>query len=442
MELKILKSIGDYAEKSPIRLHMPGHKANEEFCKIFPNARFDITELKSANNEQAVLDAEKDVSLILGAKKSKLLSDGASMAIFAMFYAVKNLGKKIIIERTAHKSVYNALINFGIEPIILGGISENGLHEIVLANEIEKALDKNSDVIGALLTYPDYYGRTFDIDGVSKLLKKRNKKLLVDNAHGGHYAFIDRYAYAGRFADVWVDSAHKVLSTLNQGAILSVNDRSLIDCVCEGASIFSTSSPSYGILASVEYGVKKADRERKEYAEFYEKIEFFKRELITLGYSVMPNTDCFKLVVEFGKNVNTAERFFEENGIVAEMNDGKRLLFMFSLANGEKDLRQLKGAFERLNLSNEGYDTAVYRRGEKVVNYLKAVSCPFEYVELSKAIERVSAVNAGLFPPCYPLVVAGERITKETVKLLSESPSVFGCFDGKIKVIKEEENER
>ncbi len=441
MEFKILKSIGDYVKKTPVRLHMPGHKANEEFCKLFSDARLDITELKSANNEQAVLDAEKDVALILGAKKSKLLSDGASMAIFAMVYAVKHLGSKIIIERTAHKSVYNALINFGIEPIILGDINENGLHETVSVNEIEKAIDENPDVIGALLTYPDYYGRTFDIDGVSKLLNKRNKKLLIDNAHGGHYAFIDGYTYAGRFADVWVDSVHKVLSTLNQGAILSVNDRSLIDGVFEGASIFSTSSPSYGILASVEYGVKKADSERKEYAEFCKKIELFKRELTSLGYSVMPNTDCFKLVVEFGKNVNMAERFFEENGIFAEMNDGKRLLFMFSLSNGENDLRKLKRAFERLNLSNEEYETAVYRRGEKVENYLKALSCPFEYVEIDNAIGRVSAVNAGLFPPCYPLVVAGERITKETVKLLTESAGVFGVNDGKIKVIKEE-NER
>ena len=156
----------------------------------------------------------------------------------------------------------------------------------------------------------------------------------------------------------------------------------------------------------------------------------------------MPNTDCFKLVVEFGKNVNIAERFFEENGIFAEMNDGKRLLFMFSLSNGENDLRKLKRAFERLNLSKEEYETAVYKRGEKVENYLNAVSCPFEYVEIDKAIGMVSAVNAGLFPPCYPLVVAGERITKETVKLLTESAGVFGVNDGKIKVIKEEENER
>lgn len=437
MNLKILTVINDYANQSPVRLHMPGHKANVEFCRLFGGANSDITELSCVKNEAAVKEAEKDVAKILGAKKSFLLSDGASMAIFAMLYSVRALGKKIIIERTAHKSVYNALALFGIEPIIIGESDGIGLPPIITATEIVDMLKDDPEVSCALLTYPDYYGRTFDIAEVYGVLKSNGKKLLIDDAHGVHYAFISDYIYAGRYADAWVDSAHKVLCSLNQGAILSVNDPSLIEGAAEGVNVFSTSSPSYPILASVEYGVKKADGERERYNKFRSGINSLKKELVGLGFSVTPNTDCFKLSVEFGKNANSAQSFFERDGIFVEMNDGERLLFMFSAENTEEDLRRLTAAFEKCKLRNVPPNRVVYKKGEKVVNYSDAIKAPSELVELKNCAGRIAAVNAGVFPPCYPIVVAGERITSDAAEILRTAESVFGAVDGKIKVIRE-----
>ncbi len=438
MNLKILTAINKYTSQSPVRLHMPGHKANAEFCGLFGGAEADITELSCVENEAAVKEAEKDVAKILGAKKSFLLSDGASMAIFAMLYSVRALGKKIIIERTAHKSVYNALALFGIEPIIVGESDGVGLSSVITADEIADALKDNSEVSGALLTYPDYYGRTFDIAGVYGVLKSAGKKLLIDDAHGVHYAFISDYIYAGRYADAWVDSAHKVLCSLNQGAILSVNDSSLIDGASEGVNVFSTSSPSYPILASVEYGVKKADGERDYYNKFRDVINSLKKELVGLGFSVVSNTDCFKLSVEFGKNVNAAQSFFESEGIFVEMNDGERLLFMFSAENTEEDLKRLIAAFEKCKLRNIPRNSAVSKKGAKVVNYSDAINASSELVELKNCAGRIAAVNAGVFPPCYPIVVAGEKITSDAAEILKTAESVFGAVDGKIKVIREE----
>lgn len=436
MKLHILQAVNNYAKKSPVRLHMPAHKGDKNFIALFGGAEIDITELKSADNERAVVLAEQDIKDILGAKSVTIASDGASMAVFALVYAVKSLGNKMIINRTAHKCVYNALVNFGIEPIIVGGIAEDGLPEVITSSELDKVLTDNPSAIGALFTYPDYYGRTFDIASVKAVLEKHGKKLLIDNAHGGHYAFIDGYRYAGLYADAWVDSAHKVLCTLNQGAIIAVNDQMLVDGVKQGAGIFSTSSPSYPILASVEYGVKKADAERQENTLFCKSVENLKEEISSFGFDVIKDTDCFKLAVDFGGNVDAVEKYFEDNGFYAEMNDGRRLLFMFSFQTTADEILRLKETFKKLTVQKADVLSRKYILGERKTDYITATSSKWEYTRLEDAVGKVSAVNAGTFPPCFPLVLAGESITQDVVNTLMHAHAVFGVVDGNIKTLK------
>jgi len=109
MKLHIKEAIEAYAKINPVRLHMPGHKGEKQFSKLFPMAVEDVTEIDFLQIEKAVKNAEEDVAKIYNADFCRLLSAGATCGIFAMLYAVKDFGKKIIINRSAHKSVYNAL---------------------------------------------------------------------------------------------------------------------------------------------------------------------------------------------------------------------------------------------------------------------------------------------------------------------------------------------
>ena len=49
------------------------------------------------------------------------------------------------------------------------------------------------------------------------------------------------------------------------------------------------------------------------------------------------------------------------------------------------------------------------------------------------------ACNAGLMPPCVPIVAAGEMISEEAAKLLGGNEHTFGLSGGKIKVVKKNE---
>lgn len=49
---------------------------------------------------------------------------------------------------------------------------------------------------------------------------------------------------------------HKSLPALTQGALVSAKTPALAEALAEAADIFRTTSPSYPIMASVEYAVK------------------------------------------------------------------------------------------------------------------------------------------------------------------------------------------
>jgi arginine/lysine/ornithine decarboxylase len=74
-------------------------------------------------------------------------------------------------------------------------------------------------------------------------------------------------------------------------------------------------------------------------------------------------------------------------------------------------------------------------------NPAHAVSQKTEWVSLEKAENRICAANCGLFPPCTPLIKAGECVKREKIELLQRANNVYGLDNGKMLVIKTEKEE-
>ncbi|MBR5192253.1 MAG: hypothetical protein IKW33_02445 [Clostridia bacterium] len=441
LELKIYNTIKNYAVKNPVRFHMPGHKADEGFCALFKDACLDVTEVSSLKLEEVVLSAEEDLKKILQVEFCKILSGGTSLSVLALTYAVKGFGNSIIINRNSHQSIFNALKLFNIEPIFVGEELVNGFFTLPTAEQIDVLLKNNPNCIGAFLTYPDYFGRTFDIMEISNILKKRNKLFLIDNAHGGHFRYSFNGLYAGRYADAFCESTHKTLNSLNQGALIGVNNKNLINLVKEGVNIFSTTSPSYPILASVEYAVKKAFEETYKLPSLQKEITLLRNNLIDLGYKIDENTDIFKLSIDC-KNLDVSayeiERILEKNNIFVELCNERRILFMFSYQTKTTHINKLfnllksiiTGAKQRLNKQKE------ITFGARKTTYLTAINGEYELVSLKESVGKISAVNVGTFPPCYPIICAGEEITKDSVEYLLSAKNVYGLTEEKIKIVR------
>ena len=91
-----------------------------------------------------------------------------------------------------------------------------------------------------------------------------------------------------------------------------------------------------------------------------------------------------------------------------------------------------------VNLSEEDF---IIEDGERIAQMVIAryEKAEWEEVELVNAENRISAVNAGIYPPSVPVLLAGEWISRNHIKyIINTGSDTFGISGGKIKVVKNE----
>ena len=406
------------AKKRRVSFHTPGHK----------RTKWDITELSYSDNLAApsgcIQRAEMDIASILGASKSFLLTDGSTAGIFSMLYAAKAQGvNKLLILGAAHKSVQNACAILGIVPLFAAQKAQNGIPLPFFSQVlVEEYQNEFSACEGVLVTSPDYYGNIPDLAEIARICKSANKLFLIDGAHGGHLHF-HRDLYAGTYADLWVDGVHKSLPALTQGAVVSAKEERTAKALREAVDIFRTTSPSYPIMASVEYAVKYPRNERLEKAV---------REYTDGQERVLVQQDYTKLCVKIGKWAFEAEKDLEKDGFYAEFCDGENIMFYLSPATDQKAFLSLKNEINGL-LSKYSF-TPIERIPAPCFLQTDGET---EEIEIDCAKGRICAENCGLFPPCTPLILVGEEILEEKIALLKKATHTFGVRENKIKVFKE-----
>ena len=358
MKLYIYGAIKNYKARRPARFHMPGHKANRKRFPLFKDAPLDITELPFADclesPEGIIADARRDIADALGARESFFLTDGSSCGVFAMIYIVRKRGGKVVIARNSHKSVYNACAALGVEPYIVQNNEKDGVLLPPTAADIETALKKERDVTAVLITSPDYYGNVADLSAIEKVCRRYNRIFMVDGAHGAYLKFDAdaRGLYAGECAHIWVDGSHKTMPTLTQGALLNVNDESLLADAAEGLNMFRTTSPSYPVMASIEYGVKYMEENGAALIDAVRReLTLVKAKLRKAGIPFYAESKTLVLAVDFGAmgiSPYRAEEELARRGVYAEMCDGRYLLFYFSALTSPVRLRMLEFRLRRI----------------------------------------------------------------------------------------------
>ena len=443
---EILTQLSRYKGKDRIRLHMPGHKNFPAFRAAFPVAPIDITELSFSDDlscpSGAIDRAQRDIAEITVAKRAFITTDGSSSGVMAMMYVAAAFGNKIIVPRNSHKSVFNACRLLGTEPVIVQGKEEEGVLTFTEPELLEKLIVNDVNISGAIITSPDYYGNIAPLDRYAEVLRKHGRYLFVDGAHGAHLALEeDRKGYAGVYADMWVDGAHKTLPVLTQGAAVLVANEELSDKAEEAMSVFRTTSPSYPVMASVEYGIKYFINNPKLLSRAKDAVAAFRAEME--GVTFYPSADWAKVAIDFkplGIDPSIAQTALEKKGIYAEMNDGRYLLFYLSPVVTAGQLAELRAALIGVMAKKKNKGTFRDRPSipvaERTYSFIYALRQRAEYVPLREAVGRMCAENAGVTPPCLPVVIAGEMVSPQAAELLSSAKNTFGVRDGKIKVVR------
>ncbi|MDU1213837.1 aminotransferase class V-fold PLP-dependent enzyme [Finegoldia magna] len=364
--------------KEKVSFHMPGHKGKmlegmndflENILKIDVTELSDTDDLYHANN--IIAEGRNNLALFSHAKKSMYLVNGSTSGIVASIMSVLDENDKILVEKNCHKSVING-VRFARGKSVeveCDGVCEQ---EVLIEN-----LKKDSSIKAVLITRPNYYGIYQPIEKLVEYCHENNIKIIVDEAHGTHFALdcFDKNAMQ-LGCDISINSYHKTMPAFTQTAAINFNcEDELIDKTMSNLQMIMTSSPSYIFMTSVEYAIDYCTKNENKYAELKEIIDWFYSEIEGLDFirkaPIQKNCkrDFTRIVLECDNPSDVNEHLIK-NRIYIEMIDDKNLVLISTIADEKKDFEILLEALRSYKKSDstKTYKTYDYLLNKKIIN--------------------------------------------------------------------------
>jgi arginine decarboxylase len=429
MKTPIVSFLKSYQEKSPVRMHMPGHKG----AGILGFEGMDLTEIYGADElfaaEGIIKESEQNASNLFGCP-TYYSTQGSTLCIQTMCTILcqdaKSKGKKpkILAGRNAHRSFIHAaaLLDFDIE--WLYGNSDY-LSCKIHAEDLEKAIIE-SHPTAVYLTNPDYLGNLLDIQSLASVCKKHNVLLAIDNAHGAYLRFLEPSLHPIDLgADLCCDSAHKTLPVLTGGAYLHLSDslnQVWKNDVKHFMEYFSSTSPSYLIMASLDAANKVLDTTFKNSLfECIQRVDGLKNTLVQYGYTILSG-EPMKITIstkEFGYTGNEIANLLMECDIYPEFYDSDYIVLMPSPYNTKDDLKRLEtclcGIERKPILVNK---PPKLEQSKKAMNVRQALFSSSITLDVSKLLGQVCSSVTVSCPPAILPVIPGEVISESSIEVM------------------------
>lgn len=406
----------EYAQQSPARFHMPGHKgAFLPMEELVAAAPLDVTELSFNGNLYEAGEpfdtAQRLWADRLGFESCQFLTGGSTMGIHTALALCCTPGEKILVDRSCHRACFHGLALLDLEPVYLERpwLEEEGIIGNILPENVENLLQKHPEIKTVCITSPTYSGVLSNIPEIANIVHGRGGKLFVDGAHGAHLPFLGVDAFAG--ADVVVVSAHKTLPALGQTALLFTNGFDP-DLVRLRASIYGTSSPSYLMLASLDTARDYLEREgASAYRQVAQRVEELRRRFPSLGGGLPLDPTRLTLRVKDGP---AFAQELERRGIYPEMEDGGHVVLICTPQDLGENFSRLEGSLQELEGEmGPSKPLPAPHLPTQVMSLRKALFAKSVLRPLALCEGWVAAAQIAPYPPGIPVVAPGERITKK-----------------------------
>lgn len=467
LKTPLYQALKEHIKINPISLHVPGHK-NGELLKgepLFQQVlKMDVTELSNLDDlhspEGAIREAERLLADAYKAERSFFLINGSTVGNLAMIMAALQEGDIAFIQRNSHKSVLNGIELTKAQPILLGPDYVEGWDVAggVSLETVKEAYSLYPNCKAIILTYPNYYGMTYELKEIIDFAHRKQIPVLVDEAHGAHFiggeVFPPSAIELG--ADVVVQSAHKTLPAMTMGSFLHVNSEHIsIETVNHFLRILQSSSPSYPIMASLDLARRYISTYTIEDQEYLRKaIELFRNELTALKQIKVlefPNGigDVLKLTLQSqcGYSGYELQSLLEKRGVYTEMADPKNVLLVLPLLKRDMPfffdeiIKRIKEALSNITTREIYSSSFTYFKKAAVSTISTYENQSIKELPITEATNYLCGETIIPYPPGIPLLLPGEKITDEDIQgliSLMRSGARFqggeGLKEGKIKV--------
>ncbi|NIK12730.1 lysine decarboxylase [Alkalibacillus almallahensis] len=446
----LVDSLKEHISNSPHSYHVPGHKNGQlfpdEFADWRPFLAYDVTELPGLDDlhepSGAIAQAQQLAAHYYGVDETYFLVNGTTAGNLAMIMATCEAGDHVLVQRNSHKSIMHALHLVGARPIFVTPDFDQatGRFSSLRAEVMAEAISSYPSIKAVVLTYPDYFGATYDLKSIVKEAHARQIPVLIDEAHGAHFKVSDAFPKSAVDcgADVVVQSAHKTLPALTMGSFLHLQSAYVsANLLKYYLQVFQSSSPSYLIMMSLDLArYTVANLHKEDVKKTLDWIEKFNKMIDQLdGFQVSAVRkgvdDPLKTIITSDRyNLHDVLMWLHENGIDAELVSEQQLLLIHGLnlddESWEERIRTMTDCLKGIPFKPN------HDRIETNISFQSGiVRLPYSYKDLrqfsqvfinfQEAIGRIAAESITPYPPGIPVIVEGEIITSEAVEMIEQA---------------------
>ena len=257
---------------------------------------------------------------------------------------------------------------------------------------MQNVINKHPEAKAVFITSPSYYGLCADIKEIAKLVHSKNMLLLVDEAHGAHFAYSDKFPKSSikNGADICVQSSHKTLPAPTGTAFLHIGSDGIdVSRLKQCIVTLETTSPSFILMCYADLGhaimkqngkavmnrlVEEVDK-LKQKVTSNTRLKFINETMI--GGSVA-GVDPLRLVINFSNYNLTgfkAEKVLSKKyKIIPEMADLYNVVCIVTYGNKIGDIRKLKSVLIDMVGAESISARADMESAHTSLNYLKIIS--------------------------------------------------------------------
>lgn len=471
----IIRKLQQLNESDEYPLHMPGHKRGVGCGFLDDVYGIDITEIIGYDNlyeaDGMLKDAMERAARVYGAEETFFLVNGSTVGILSAITGVAKRGERILVARNCHKAVFHAIELRDLQAVYLhpkylpdwdiaGGIDPQ---------EVEAKLSQYPDIRAIVITSPTYEGIVSDVEAIAKIAHTHNIPLIVDEAHGAHLPFDKRFPKSALVgdADIVIQSMHKTLPSFTQTALIHMK-KGYADtaCIKEYIGYYQTSSPSYLFMAGMDDCIATLEKEGEHlWDAFFEmRDDFLKKMAILQNVRILQDNDPCKLVISVKGTDLSGNRLqnilLDKYHIQLEMAAESYVLGIITMCDTKEGFDRLAEALLEIDkkiaksakeVSDKGKNSdsrddlnplSEWKECEEDIVYSLAEvrEKDTEEVLIDKAEGWICADYVNLYPPGIPLLLPGERITKEHISLinryLEKDMHVQGVTESRLLVCK------
>ncbi|SDA24228.1 Arginine/lysine/ornithine decarboxylase [Ruminococcus sp. YE71] len=445
----VYEALERFRRQRVVPFDVPGHKrgrGNPELVQLLGEkcVGLDVNSMKPLDNlchpVSVIYDAEALAAEAFGAAHAYFMVGGTTSSVQSMVLSACKAGDKIILPRNVHRSVINALVLCGAEPVYVNPDVDAHIG-IALGMDLDmlkKAMEEHPEATAVFVNNPTYYGICSDLRSIVKMAHEHGMLCLVDEAHGTHLYFHEELPVSAMEAgaDMAAVSMHKSGGSLTQSSLLLLGESMNTRYVEQIINLTQTTSASYLLLSSLDISRRNlALRGRESFEKVRQMAEYARSEINSIGgyYAYgkdlvngrsIYDYDVTKLSVytrDIGlTGIEVYDLLRDEYDIQIEFGDIGNILAYISIGDRIQDIERLVGALEDIKrlyhkptskLHNAEYITPIVAATPQ-----KAFYSDKELVPIRETAGRICGEFVMCYPPGIPILSPGEMITEEIIE--------------------------